>query len=244
MIYYDTHIHIDLLKNRKKSIDYINQNKIYCIAVSNLPTIFKHNKVNIKESRYIRHALGYHPELVGEYPNLFNYFSQYINDTRYIGEIGLDGSKKYAKSFKMQKFIFQNIVTLCNYSGNKILTVHSRKAEKEVLEILGRNFNGKVILHWYSGPISVASLAIERNYYFSINHHMIKTKNGRELIKRVPIEQLLIESDAPFTPFYSELDYFIVFNEVIENISKIKNIKVNIVEQYLANNFKDVLTNL
>ena len=61
------------------------------------------------------------------------------------------------------------------------------------------DFPGKVILHWYSGSMYILKNAVERGYYFSINHQMILTNNGRKIINQIPMSQILIESDAPFT---------------------------------------------
>ena len=60
-------------------------------------------------------------------------------------------------------------------------------------------FQGSVILHWYSGSIKELQVAIEREYYFSINHQMIRSNVGRNIINLIPMNKILIESDAPFT---------------------------------------------
>ena len=63
---YDTHIHLDLFKNQDELIKEIEDNKIYTIAVTNLPILF--TKLNNRlSSKYIKPALGLHPELLFEY---------------------------------------------------------------------------------------------------------------------------------------------------------------------------------
>lgn len=55
------------------------------------------------------------------------------------------------------------------------------------------------IMHWYSGSISVMDEALSRGYYFSINHQMLNSANGRKIIGHIPLDRVLFESDAPFT---------------------------------------------
>ena len=65
---YDTHFHLDLQKDRSAVIREIEQNQIYTLAVTNLPDLYRKEIREIK-SRYIRLALGLHPELVHQYKN-------------------------------------------------------------------------------------------------------------------------------------------------------------------------------
>lgn len=242
MKYHDTHIHIDLLKNRNQAIKNLTEKQTYAIAVTNLPSIFRLNKMKIPETKYMRHAIGYHPELVGEFPDLWPVFKDELTKTRYVGEIGLDGSKKHSESFTIQKQIFEKIVKECNLSGNKILTIHSRKAEKEVLQILGKKFNGKIILHWFSGSMGELTDGIDRGYFFSVNLEMITKKYGRQLIQKIPMNKLLIESDAPFAVSEEKLDYENSFKKIAQIISEIKKLSTCKVENQLYLNFKDLLS--
>lgn len=70
----------------------------------------------------------------------------------------------------------------------------------------------------------LSDVALSRGYYFSINHQMIKNQKGRNIINRIPIEKILIESDAPFTIGLNS-DYNIPFaNELIDFLSLSRNI--------------------
>ena len=55
-----------------------------------------------------------------------------------------------------------------------------------------------VIFHWYSGPLSLIPKIVEHGYYFSVNEKMTKTNSGIEIIKRIPRNLILTETDAPF----------------------------------------------
>lgn len=241
MIFHDTHIHLDLMKHRQDTIKNLEHNKVYSIAVTNLPTIFQHNKITIPESKCIKHALGYHPELVKDYPDLLPVFKKELKKTRYIGEIGIDGSSGNRESIEIQEQIFSSIVSWCNDAGGKILTIHSRRAEKKIINILGDDFNGEVILHWYSGNISNLEIAIKNGYWFSVNLAMLKSQKGKEIIKKIPLNKLLVETDSPFGVSENKLDYGFIYKQIIKGIATIKEMNYLIVETALDDNFRELL---
>lgn len=78
------------------------------------------------------------------------------------------------------------------------MSVHSRKAEKEVLDILKKYAIKKVIFHWYSGPLGLIEDIVNEGYYFSINEAMTKSNSGRNIINKIPRNRILTESDSPF----------------------------------------------
>lgn len=100
--------------------------------------------------------------------------------------------------------------------------MHSRRAEKEVIDIIGADFNGKVILHWYSGNMSELNRAIRNNYYFSINGDMLTSKKGRDIVNKIPLDRILIESDAPFTKDTRGSYNIMYIDNLIRNLSNLK----------------------
>lgn len=240
---FDTHLHLDLFTDPKKLIEAIEKQKIYTIAVTNLPQVFLNTQKLCEGLKYIRPALGYHPELAHKFNNQFELFYGLLDETRYIGEIGIDNMRKKVDDFNSQKLIFERIIDACAEKKDKILTIHSRRAEKEVISIIGKNFPGKIILHWYSGSIRELEKAISYGFYFSVNSAMTQSKNGINIIKNIPNNRLLIESDSPFigvdrnslTPY----NYITTVNE----ISRILDINSKDLLNILENNFKGILLN-
>lgn len=223
MRFIDTHCHLDLSKNRNSFSKEINNNKIYTIAVTNLPKLFQKNKVILPETPYIKHALGYHPELVSQFPDQIGEFKQLIGKARYIGEIGMDGSVKHKQSFIKQAEIFEEILSLCDKHRDKILTIHSRKAEIEVISLISKYPHSKKILHWYSGNLDEAEKAVELNCYFSFNHKMLSSKNGKSLLAMIPMERVLLETDFPFG-YSDEINFSNeYFEKLAEKIAELKS---------------------
>ena len=63
---FDTHFHLDLQNDRTAAIREIEEKQLYTIAVTNLPDLYRKEAAEIA-SKYIRFALGFHPELVSKY---------------------------------------------------------------------------------------------------------------------------------------------------------------------------------
>jgi TatD DNase family protein len=235
----DTHFHLDLNKEENSVINEIEKNGIYTIAVTNAPSVYFHTKRNCQNLKFIRAALGYHPEVIAQRPNELKIFKEEIQSTRYIGEIGLDNSLRNAGSFIKQKEIFSQIINLCNAEENKILSIHSRNADNDILEIMGKSFQGKAILHYYTGTIKNMNLAISRGFYFSINLNMTQSKTGKKLIAEIPIECILTESDYPFLDNgISHMEYL---KKTLTEIGKIKGLPYHIIEHQVFENMKIIL---
>lgn len=237
--YMDAHMHYDLYDARDEILKYIEEKKSYTIAVTNLPQYFERYKHQYVENKYFQLALGFHPELVYQYSNQQMLFKSLLKETRFIGEVGLDYTKKTKEDIMKQTEVFDKILELCS-GNNKILSVHSRSASKKVVDML-EGFDGTVILHWYSGSITDLKRAIAQGSYFSINHQMLKSANGKNIVGNIPVDRILIESDAPFTKGLNE-SYTIAFNdEIYKYIGELYNQEIDVVKKRIKANFAEVL---
>lgn len=238
---YDTHFHLDLQKSKIEALKEIERNKIYTIAVTNLPPLYEKLK-NEVDNKYVRVALGFHPELLNQYQKYIPKMWGLLHDSKYIGEVGID-LKTSKDSKNLQVSFFAELISRCNDYGNKVLTIHSRMAAAEVVSIIGDSFNGKIILHWYSGSKQVLLNAINNGYYFSVNHAMLNSESGRKIIANIPNDKLLIETDSPFVSMdgsnYSQLSQI---KQTMESLALIKNININTLNSLLWQNFIDVIS--
>lgn len=219
---HDTHFHLDLFERPKEILEQIEQEKVYTIAVTNVPEVFEHTHTLVQGSKYVRAALGFHPELAYQHKNQIGKFLELLPQSRYIGEIGLDNYNKAPADYSMQKKVFQEIISACNAAQKKILTVHSRRAEKDVISMIGSDFSGKVILHWYSGIAKEIERALSYGFYFSINYAMAQSENGRKIINSIPIERILLETDGPFIKIGNQPSTPLLTNLILNEIIKLK----------------------
>ena len=232
---FDTHMHLDLFAQREDIIKYIEEEKSYTIAMTNLPILYSKYINMYKDLRYIRFALGFHPELVYEYENQISIFLENLKYAKYIGEIGLDYKIKNPNNIDAQNRVFKRIIRNCKLRDNKVVSVHSRLAASDVNSIIGK-FNGTIIMHWFTGNKDELNKSIDNGYYFSINEKMLSTDKKKFLIRNIPIDKLLLESDAPFTS--KSKTYSINFmNNIIRDLSDIYKLEPSDMREQLKRNF-------
>lgn len=193
----DTHCHIDLYDNPRQILQECIKSGITVLAMTNLPSHFEMGYPHFQSLRKIRLALGMHPLMADLHQKEFNLFLANIDKTFYIGEVGLDFSKEGISTKNIQIETFIKILRIVS-GKKKILSIHSRKAEKEVLELLQRYDITAVIFHWYSGGLGLIDSIVSSGYYFSINPAMIKSSAGRKIISKIPKNFILTETDGPF----------------------------------------------
>jgi TatD DNase family protein len=193
----DAHCHIDLYQAPRKTIEQAEADRVYTIAVTNAPSVFAHTAALVTGSRYVRAAIGLHPELVHSHGHELEHFRDYLTQTRYIGEVGLDYMTLDEEIRSQQRMVLTTVAGWANDSGDKILTVHSRRAARDVISILS-GIKAKVILHWFSGTKKDLERALECGFFFSVNNAMLRSDAGRALVLRMPTHRVLTETDGPF----------------------------------------------
>ena len=195
----DMHTHLDLYPNALDILARVNKENCFTLAVTTSPRAWLATSQVFKGYENIKVALGLHPEVADQKFNEMDLLLNSIHKADFIGEIGIDGSSRYSKTFEKQKLIFDHSIRMCEKAGGRIISIHSRAAASKVLSIIRKYPNcGTPILHWFSGSITELKEAIEMKCYFSINSLMLKSKKGIDLASRIPSELVLPESDGPF----------------------------------------------
>lgn len=232
----DVHCHINFLSNAGDIALNCEEQKVHTIYVTTLPSQFEETYPYVKNLRYIYPSLGFHClEHNYDLNKEKKLFFKNLDKAKFIGEVGLDFSKKAVTKHIQQIEIFEFIL-LNIQNKDKVLSVHSASAEDKVLELLVKYKINKVIFHWYSGKISTLKQIIEKNYYFSINEAMCKSKKGQNIISKLPQDKVLIETDAPFIkgvlPYKNDFVY--------QYLSKTWNIELIDVKIQIINNFNAI----
>ena len=224
----DTHCHFDMMPNPEGYISAKEKAGDIVIGMTNLPSHFKMGQSHLIGYKHIRLALGLHPLLAAENRKELTLFKRLVDQTSYIGEIGLDFSREGIATKNEQISVLREVLATIK-GKKKIVSVHSRNAEKELLDTLCEFEIKNVIFHWYSGPVDLIPSIIERGFYFSINESMCRSKNGQSIIGKIPREKILTETDAPYNNRtnirmvlnqldMSEVDIFYNFNRLLNDI--------------------------
>lgn len=224
----DTHCHFDMMPHPEVYISAKEKVRDMVIGMTNLPSYFRMGQPYLRRYKFIRLALGLHPLLAAKNICELSLFSQFVDQTSYIGEIGLDFSKEGFSTKDEQIFVLRKLLEKLK-GKKKIISVHSRKAERVLFDLLCEYDIQNVIFHWYSGPIDLIPSIISKGYYFSINEAMTISNNGRVIIEKIPRNRILTESDAPYN-----------------NKSDIKKAQINmqITEIEVKNNFMELLSKI
>lgn len=118
-----------------------------------------------------------------------------------VGEIGLDNYWHYGTP-QTQEALFIRQIELADTLGVPII-VHNREADTRTQEIIKQHPPKQGgILHCFSGTQELADMALERGFYISFAGPITYKRNDglREILARIPIERVLLETDSPYLP--------------------------------------------
>lgn len=200
----DFHCHLDLFPNPQQIAEQCKARGIYILSVTTTPSAW--HGTYMLEQRGILTALGLHPQLAHERKTELCLFNELIQNTRYIGEIGLDGSPEFKIHWNDQLEVFRHILSSCCACGGRIMSIHSRRAARQVLDELSTYSGAGIpILHWFSGSFQDLECAVRRGCWFSVGPAMFSSDRGRALVSRMPRNRVLTESDGPFARIYENV---------------------------------------
>ena len=195
----DAHCHIDLHADPESTVQAAVDAGIRVVAVTTTPAAFPVSSKYSDESKGVFPALGMHPEVVGLRPQDIEQFGQHLDRVAWVGEVGLDGSRRFAPTWNLQVDVFRRVLAECTKAGGRLLSIHSRAAAGSVLEVLKEYPDaGTPVFHWFSGKTEELTQCVDYGSYFSVNSQMLDSKSGARIAARIPLNRLLTESDAPF----------------------------------------------
>lgn len=195
----DLHCHIDLYPDPAGILAECVRQGIYVLAVTTTPLAWEGNLKLARGKPRIQVAPGLHPELVPERHSELPLLLSLISRSRYVGEVGIDGSPHLRTHIPLQSEIFRQVVARCARHSGRVISIHSRAAATVVLDILEQHPSAGIpVLHWFSGTLAELDRAIALGCWFSVGPGMLRSKKGRQLAARMPRDRVLTETDAPF----------------------------------------------
>lgn len=196
----DFHCHLDLFENPQEVAAACERDRIYVLSVTTTPKAWPKTAALAKGKRYIRTAIGLHPELAHERFGEVSLLERLLGETRYVGEIGLDGSPAHRQHADVQLKVFERILESSKDNGGHIYTIHSRGAADAVLASIQKyKCAPTAVLHWFSGSSDQLKAAIALGCWFSVGPAMLRSEKGRALASQMPKDRVLTETDGPFT---------------------------------------------
>ena len=246
----DTHSHInfeDYKENFDNFLENLKNNEIENVIIPGVePSTFDEIISLCEKHNMLYGAIGIHPSEAKTYSGEIEqqiYKLCTHKKVIAIGEIGLDYYWEQ-ETKELQKEVFRKQLKIAQELKIPVL-IHDREAHEDTFEIL-QEFNLKdVIFHCFSGNTDFAQKCINSGYYIAIGG-VVTFKNAKDLketAKIVPLEQLLLETDAPYlapVPFRGKLNSPEYLKYIAQEIAQLRNIEVEEVKKQTTINAKRI----
>ena len=161
------------------------------------------------------------------------------NNVIAVGEIGLD--IKYERIWDKQMTVFTEMLHQAEKLALPVI-IHSRGTTAKIVEMLPSYNLKRVLLHWFSYPITALQEAISHGYLITEGPPATYSLGIREVIAQVPLMNLLTETDGPVKyykpPFNGKMTKPSYIRDVVEAIAGIKRMPIDDVAEQIATNFE------
>lgn len=246
-MFIDIHNHIDFYRDDeiKGIIDRAKKTRVGIILINGvkpennrriLELTKKYKEVKMSWGIYPIDALKMNDKQIDDEIDFLNANKKEI---RAIGEVGLD-YKEDEKEHERQKEILRKIVSVA-LELDKPLIIHSRKAEKETIELLEEMKAKKVVMHCFNGNLKLVERIISNKWHLTIPTNVVFAEHFQRVIALCPIEQLFCETDSPYLhPRKERNNEPANIIESYKKIAEIKSLDLKDVENKIEDNYKRV----
>jgi len=190
-------------------------------------------------------ALGIHPWNVNvlrenELEETLEFITMNRTVVKAIGEIGLD--YKYETVWEKQMMVFDKMLHLAE-NLNLPVIIHSRGTTDKIVEMLPSYNVKRVLLHWFSYPITALIKAVDNGYFITEGPPVTYSSGIREVVEKVPLTNFLTETDGPVKyykrPYAGQMTKPSFIRSVIEAVAEIKKMQVEEVAEQVIRNFEN-----
>lgn len=254
MFLVDSHCHLKLLNYKTEHVNILDvldkaaQKQVRLVlSVSTILSDYDDVIGCIGENRKdVVFSCGVHPIYVNFNNDFYTYEKLHIlslnKNVVALGETGLDYYHKLDNK-EQQKQLFREHINIAN-EVNKPIIVHSRNASADVVALLREEEAEKCggVLHCFNEDIEIAKLLLDLNFYISFSG-IITFRHSyilQEVIKYIPLDRLLLETDSPYltpAPYRGKENQPAYVYEIAKFIALIKQITVDKLAYCTTSNF-------
>ena len=208
LTYFDAHVHANLMDSPLNLARSSSEAGLGFFTCGVTPHDYLELAPQLSQNN-IRVGLGAHPWYISDghvTQKDIELLLGLMEQTPYIGEIGLDFSSRYCVD-GLQELQVKAFTQICaraaelSHNGQpRVLSMHTVRSVDAVLDILEQTGAAQAcipIIHWFSGSSDELQRAIKLGCCFSVGEMSLKTKRGREYAKVYPKDKLLTETDLP-----------------------------------------------
>lgn len=159
-----------------------------------------------------------------------------------IGEVGLDPKYAKRKEQKEQQLrVFTEMIQLAERCALPVI-IHSRWSAHRILNLLPSYRLRGVLWHWFSDSSEILSRIVERGDYISEGPPVCYSGTIQEIVRQVPLEHLLTETDGPvryYGPLKDTPTTPALISQTVKAISQVKKIDQLYAAKQILNNFSE-----
>tara|TARA_A100001011_G_scaffold387882_2_gene466499 strand:+ start:196 stop:987 length:792 start_codon:yes stop_codon:yes gene_type:complete len=227
-----------------------SQTELVIITSSNLEDTSLALEIIRKHPEIFYTTAGYHPHnakdfTLGHISKIDNYCKN--EKVVAIGECGLDYYREYS-SVEQQIFCFENHLILAK-DNNMPIFLHERQAHRDFIDMLKKYKDSidKAVVHCFTGQKKELEAYLDLGCYIGITGWISDLDRGKhlhDLIKFIPKDKLMIETDSPYLtpknlPFkHDGINQPAYLNFVAETIAECLNKDINYIQEIVTENTK------
>ncbi|MBI2631450.1 TatD family hydrolase [Candidatus Pacearchaeota archaeon] len=247
LTFIDVHCHLDICENIDRIVRNANRKNVNTIITNGINPSNNKKVLDLAkkyEKEGVKAALGIYPiDALSlkdeEIDSELNFIRENREKISAIGEVGLDFKEDLTKREKQIKIFVKFIMLAAEL--NKPLIIHSRGAENQCIDMIERAGIRKVVMHHFSGDMNLVDKIAQNNWFLSIPSSIKYSEHFQNIVKRIEIENLLCETDAPFlNPFKTGQNEPVNVLESYKKIAEIKNMKIEDVAKKIKENYEKV----
>lgn len=194
----DAHTHLDHYREYLDSaLDEIERYGILSLSTAmDIPGYKKAREIG-RRCPYVIPCFGIHPWNAPKYADRLDELAPHIQESPLLGEIGLDfhfvkETARYPRQEKVLHYFLRSA-----QDQKKCVNLHTKGAEREILDLLEEFRIPPFIVHWYSGPLELVEDYLRVGGFFTVGVAVLNSPHIERLVHHIPKERLLTETDNP-----------------------------------------------
>ncbi len=236
----DAHAHLDKYgADLDQALQEIRTHRVFTIAVAmDVPSYERGLEIG-DGCDLVLPTFGIHPRRAPEYADRLSKLSPFIEQSPAIGEIGLDFHwVKESSQYPAQRKVLEYFLAAAR-EQNKMVNLHTKGAEKEILNLLERYDIQRAIVHWYSGPMDILRALVQFGAYFTVGVEVSCSNTIQAIAREIPDHLLLTETDNPggLQWLSGVVGMPIEVRNVVNMIARVRNSSPELLVQVISANF-------
>jgi TatD DNase family protein len=242
----DAHAHLDRYGDELESaLMEITQHGIFTISNSMDPSSYRRNLEIAEKCHLVLPTFGIHPRRAAEYADRLEELRAVADQSLILGEIGLDHYWVEDRSqYPAQQKVLEFFLKVAK-EQNKIINLHTKGAEKNILEMLIHHDIQKAIVHWYSGPADILRALVDWGCYFTVGVEVLYSEHIQAIARELPMTQVLTETDNPGGQKWltGAVGMPQLIKQVIQKVADLKDLNPKEVILTIESNFDQLIRN-